>query len=65
MIRQGHKYRCWLGDVLALESANAGELVKVAAIDHSQPYPLGRCDVAEADELQPLAMAYFHGQVPA
>jgi len=65
MIRQGHKYNCWLGDVLALESAPAGEIVRVAVIDHSQPYPLGRADLALAEELKPLPMRYFHDQVPA
>lgn len=63
-IRQGHRYECWMGDVLALESAPAGEVVKVAVIDQSQPYPLGRMDYALADELEPLPMRYFHGQVP-
>lgn len=65
MIQQGHRYGCWMGDVLALESANSGEIARVALIDKSQPYPLGRADWILADDLDPLPMRYFHDQVPA
>lgn len=65
MVQQGHRYRCWLGDVLALESAVSGELVGVAHIDETQPYPLGRPDTVEVDDLTPVPMRYFHGQIPA
>ena len=65
MIQQGHKYLCHLGSVLALESADGAEPVKVAAINYGQPYPLGPAEIVIADELTPMPMRYFHDQVPA
>lgn len=62
-VSQGHKFD-WFGrEVLALESGE--NTVKVAVIDHTQPYPLGKAQVAEVGHLVPLPMRYFHGVVPA
>lgn len=58
--QQGHRYR-WRGvDVLALES---GQDVRIAEIVPGQPW-LGPRVAAYAFELEPLPMAYFHGQTP-
>lgn len=62
MIQQGHKYAYRGWEVLALQSGDG--LVKVAPIDHSQPYPLGHPEFANAGDLVPQPMAYFHGELP-
>ena len=64
MIQQGHKYRLgFYRDVLALESGEG--VVKVAELDNTQPWGLGRPEHVPAQFLSPLPMRYFHGQVPA
>lgn len=63
MIKQGHKYAYRGWDVLALESG--AEFVRVAPIDHSQPYPLGHAEFVNAADLIPQPMAYFHGELPS
>ena len=64
MVQQGHRYRCWLGEVLALASAEPGDVAWVARIDDRQPYNLGARQVVEADELEAMPMRYFHGAIP-
>lgn len=58
--RQGHRYRHGDLDVLALDS---GETVTVAVIEPGEPW-IGRHYTARAEWLEPLPMAYFHGEVP-
>lgn len=61
-IQQGHKYIHNGREVLALESGKG--LVKVADLDHSQPYPLGHARHVQAGDLTAQPMAYFHGKLP-
>ena len=56
--QQGHAYEYEGVRVLAMES---GTEVEVAVI-HDQW--LGEKFVARVEDLEPLPMAYFHGQVP-
>ena len=58
---QGHRYRLGDREVLSMES---GLVVAVREIDHTEPYPLSKPIIVKASWLQPLPMAYFHGQVP-
>ena len=60
--RQGHKYALDRRAVLALEN---GEFPRVAVINKSELWPLGRAFVVNASSLTPLPMRYFHDQVPA
>ena len=60
--KQGHVYRYRLMRVMALES---GARVKVAEVDHSRPWPLGKQFIVSACDLSPQPMAYFHGEIPA
>lgn len=60
--KQGHRYQHKGWDVMALETGDG--LVKVAPLDDDQPYPLGRAFFAQAGELSPLPMRYFHGELP-
>lgn len=56
--QQGHLYRCQGRKVIALES---GERVRVATIRD------GWLDLrmhVDADQLEPLPMVYYHGEVP-
>jgi len=62
-IKQGHKYLFQGVEVIALSSGS--QVIRVAELDHSQPYPLGPAKLASAHYLEPLPMAYFHGEVPA
>lgn len=55
---QGHRYQFKNHEVLALAS---GERVLVARICHSRAWPLAETFVADAIELVPLPMRYFHG----
>lgn len=55
---QGHAYLLDGIKVLAMES---GERVQVREIG---PLWLGRAHHVDADLLEPVPMAYFHGQVP-
>jgi hypothetical protein len=61
--QQGHKYSWYGREVLALESS--GWRVKVALIDMTQPYPLGAVQFVWSQDLKPLPMKYFHGELPA
>ena len=58
---QGHRYRLGDREVLSMES---GHVVVVREINHAEPYPLGSQITVKASWLQPMAMTYFHGQVP-
>lgn len=65
VVRQGHRYRFHRAgdppcDVLALDG---GPCVVLAKLVPGQPW-LGEKVVAYAFELEPLPMAYFHGEVP-
>ena len=62
MIKQGHKYNYKGQDVIAME--NGAGWVSVAPIHPAQPYQLGAPFLADTKRMQPVAMAYFHGQVP-
>lgn len=57
----GHRYRHQGTDVLALET---GAAVRVAPILADPPW-LGPAFSAAAEQLEPLPMAYFGGEVPA
>lgn len=57
---QVHRYRHGDVDVLALEN---GSTVLVAVLEPGNPW-LGRRYQAHADDLEPLPMAYFHGETP-
>ena len=59
---QGHRYRLGDREVLAMQS---GIVVSVREIDKSEPYPLGKPITVKASWLQPVAMAYFHGEIPS
>lgn len=59
--RQGHKYELDGVEVLALSS---GPRPRIAAIVRDRLWPLDEPVEVDADELQPLPMAYFHGSVP-
>ena len=61
-IHQGHKYSYWGREVLALESGDGS--LRIATIDHSQPYPLGAATMVYAADLIPLPMVYYANQVP-
>ena len=59
--QQGHRYLwCGVDEVLALES---GSCVRVALIDPDQLWFEVRYN-ADASDLEPLPMRYFHGEVP-
>ena len=60
--QQGHRYALGGYDVLALESGHG--CLKVAVIDHDQPYPLRAPQWVHASQLTPLPMRYFHGATP-
>ncbi len=62
-VQQGHKYLFRGVEVIALSSGT--EVIRVAELDHSQPYPLGPAKLASAYYMEPLPMRYFHDQVPA
>ena len=62
--QQGHKYAHGTTQVLALQSAEVG-MVRVADVDETQPYPLGRAYCVQIADLKRLPMRYYHGQVPA
>lgn len=59
--KQGHRYRWYGYDVLALESGEG--IVHVADLEPGQPW-LGRAYRVPAVELHPQPMRYFHGEVP-
>lgn len=59
---QGHRYQYGTLEVLAMQS---GHVVIVRPINPAEPYPLGAPITVKASWLQPLAMRYFHGEVPA
>ena len=59
--KQGHRYSYCNRPVLALET---GETVKVALIHEDRPYPLGEQFTVPAEYLEPVAMRYFHGELP-
>ncbi len=62
MANQGHRYRMGSSkDVLALESGEG--VVRVAEIDTSQPWGLGRPEHVPAQFLSPLPMVYFNGEI--
>jgi hypothetical protein len=64
--RQGHRYKHKGTDVLAMSNSVKGEpCVKVSEINSSRPYPLSESFLARVEDLTPLPMVYFHGQVPA
>jgi len=60
--QQGHRYR-WLDlyDVLALESGRGW--LRVALLAPGEPW-LGTQQIADAADLTPLPMRYFHSEVP-
>lgn len=63
---QGHRYRVRAGvfkgsEVLCLAG---GDLARVALIDEAKPWPLGSAFLISAQQLEPLAMRYFGGEVP-
>ena len=60
--KQGHRYRHEDDEVLALESGD--DLVRVALINHMEPYPLGAARYVAAADLVPMPMRYFHGATP-
>lgn len=60
--RQGHRYAMGDRQVIAMQS---GTVVIVRPINMDEPYPLGEQITVNASCLQPLAMKYFHGEVPA
>lgn len=65
-IRQGHRYRLditHLGPEVAVLALNSGECATVAELVPGEPW-LGRRWFVFYDELTPLPMAYFHGDVP-
>jgi hypothetical protein len=59
--KQGHTYK--LGDrkVIAMES---GPVVMVRELDYNEVYPIGKQILVKASWLVPVAMKYFHGEVP-
>ena len=59
---QGHRYKLFDTEVLALESGN---FVRVARIDRSKPWPLTEERQVYANVLTPMPMVYFAGQVPS
>lgn len=59
--QQGHRYALGDRDVIAMES---GHVITVRPINAAEPYPLGGAITVKASWLQPLAMRYFHDQVP-
>lgn len=59
--KQGHRYRWYGYDVLALESGKG--IVRVADLVPSQPW-LGDVRRVPAAELHPQPMRYYHGEVP-
>lgn len=62
--QQGHKYKLSPNrEVLALESGDG--IVKVAEIDNTQPWGLGRPEHVPAQFLSALPMRYYFGQTPA
>ena len=59
---QGHRYAMGDRHVLAMQS---GPVITVRPINPAEPYPLGESITVKASWLQPVAMRYFHGEVPA
>lgn len=59
--QQGHRYRLGPVDVMALSS---GLRPRVAAIYSGKFWPLGEPFEANAADLKPQPMAYFHGELP-
>jgi hypothetical protein len=59
--KQGHRYRWYGRDVLALQSGNT--LVRVAELVPGEPW-LGEVRRVPAVELHPQPMRYFHDEVP-
>ncbi|SFB74432.1 hypothetical protein SAMN05216344_102192 [Polaromonas sp. OV174] len=57
---QGHRYQLGIVDVLALSS---GPRPRVARIDLTQPWPLGRPFHVNAEQLKLQPMRYFGGEV--
>lgn len=62
MIHQGHLYSYGSRRVLALETSDGTERVRV--LDESNPSGLGRAFGTHAMYLTPLPMRYFGGQIP-
>ena len=59
--QQGHKYQLDGVEVLALSS---GPRPRIAAIVRERCWPLDEPVEVDSNDLQPLPMAYFHGQIP-
>jgi len=59
--KQGHTYLLSGIKVLAIES---GEVVRVCEIDDTKQWPLLDAITANASDLVPLPMTYFHGDTP-
>lgn len=59
--KQGHRYRRYGYDVLALESGEG--IMRVADLVPDQPW-LGKVHNVPAAELHPQPMRYFHGDTP-
>jgi len=59
--RQGHRYRWYGWDVLALQSGEG--MVRVADLVPDWPW-LGEVRRVPAAELIPQPMRYFHGEIP-
>lgn len=60
---QGHRYMTPSGSE-GIEIAAEGDRVKLMLIDKVWPFPLAP-RWFRRDDLKPMPMAYFHGEVPS